>query len=75
MITADTNTASPFRDNVYIAWDASSGGSPGGGVRVATPADHGVTLIPSALTTSTAPAVELGLLLCRPGRHGLCCVE
>src|SRR6266478_6165691 len=36
MITADTNPGSALRDNVYIAWDAASGGSIGGGVRVAT---------------------------------------
>src|SRR5512136_2343209 len=30
MIAADTNPGSPFRDNVYIAWDAASGGSTGG---------------------------------------------
>jgi len=24
MITADTNLSSPFRDNIYVAWDASS---------------------------------------------------
>src|SRR5579871_6508838 len=34
MITADTSTASPFRDNVYVAWDAASGGSSNGGIRV-----------------------------------------
>jgi hypothetical protein len=27
MITADTNLKSAFRDNVYVAWDAASGGS------------------------------------------------
>ncbi|MGH9930465.1 MAG: hypothetical protein ACREA9_14735, partial [Pyrinomonadaceae bacterium] len=43
MITADQNLASPFRDNVYIAWDAASGGSIGGGVRLATSTDHGAT--------------------------------
>ncbi len=42
MITADRNAASPFRDRVYIAWDAASGGSAtGGGVLVATSADGG----------------------------------
>ena len=30
MITVDQNTGSPFRDRVYIAWDAASGGSPSG---------------------------------------------
>src|SRR6266566_4794275 len=34
MITTDTNLNSPFRDNVYIAWDAAVGGSTGGGIRV-----------------------------------------
>jgi len=44
MITADANTASPFRDNVYIAWDAASGGSAtSGGIRVATSSDHGAS--------------------------------
>jgi hypothetical protein len=44
MITADANTASPFRDNVYVAWDSASGGSAtGGGVHVATSKDHGAT--------------------------------
>src|SRR5262249_7297720 len=35
MITADTSPSSPFRDNVYIAWDAPSGAPPGGGSRAA----------------------------------------
>src|SRR5438132_1185042 len=43
MITADTNTGSPFRDNVYIAWDAAAGGSTSGGVRVGRSSDHGAT--------------------------------
>lgn len=43
MITADTNAASPFRDNVYIAWDAAAGGSTSGGVRVGASSDHGAT--------------------------------
>src|SRR5436853_4901950 len=33
IITADTNSKSPFRDNVYVAWDAASGGSISGGLR------------------------------------------
>src|SRR6185369_4782232 len=36
ILTVDTNLSSPFRDRVYIAWDAASGGSTGGGVRVAS---------------------------------------
>ncbi len=42
MITADRGGASPYRDRVYIAWDAASGGSAtGGGVLVATSSDGG----------------------------------
>ncbi|MFN2599308.1 MAG: sialidase family protein, partial [Pyrinomonadaceae bacterium] len=43
MITTDTNAGSRFRDNVYIAWDAATGGSTSGGVRVAASRDHGAT--------------------------------
>src|SRR6266849_2509495 len=43
MIAADTNLGSPFRDNVYIAWDAAVGGATGGGIRVGRSTDHGVT--------------------------------
>jgi hypothetical protein len=43
MITADANPASPFRDSVYVAWDAAVGGSTGGGVRFARSTDHGAT--------------------------------
>src|SRR4051812_42776162 len=43
MITADRNLDSPFRDNIYVAWDAASGGSSAGGIRVATSRDHGAT--------------------------------
>ncbi len=43
MITADINAASPFRDNIYIAWDAAVGGSTSGGIRVATSSDHGAS--------------------------------
>ncbi len=43
MIAADTNLGSPFRDNVYLAWDAASGGSSSGGVRFARSTDHGAS--------------------------------
>ncbi len=44
MITADTNADSPNRDNVYIAWDAATGGSAtGGGIRVGASRDQGAT--------------------------------
>ena len=42
MITADRNQDSQFRDHVYVAWDAASGGSAtGGGVLVASSSDGG----------------------------------
>jgi hypothetical protein len=43
MIAVDTNLASPFRDSVYVAWDAATGGSTGGGIRFARSTDHGAT--------------------------------
>src|SRR3954469_15864917 len=43
MIAVDTNLASPFRDSIYVAWDAATGGSTGGGVRFARSTDHGAT--------------------------------
>src|SRR5262249_59116862 len=33
MITADRSISSPFRDNIYVAWDAASGGFRAGGNR------------------------------------------
>ena len=42
MITTDRNPQSPFRDRIYAAWDAASGGSAtGGGVLVARSSDSG----------------------------------
>jgi hypothetical protein len=43
MITADTALGSPFRDNVYVAWDAASGGSTSAGIRFARSTDHGAS--------------------------------
>ncbi len=43
LITADTNPSSPFRDNVYVAWDAALGGSRSGGLRFARSTDGGAT--------------------------------
>lgn len=40
MIASDTNASSPFRDNVYVAWDAATGGSSSGGVRLGRSTDH-----------------------------------
>ena len=60
MITADTNTASPFRDNVYIAWDAASGGSTGGGIRVATSSDGGASFTITRADDPSGPGRSIG---------------
>lgn len=60
MITADTNAASVFRDNVYIAWDAASGGSIGGGVRVGTSSDHGATFSVTRADDPSGPGRSIG---------------
>ena len=60
MITADTNAGSTFRDNVYIAWDAASGGSIGGGVRVATSADHGASFSVTRADDPSGPGRSIG---------------
>lgn len=60
MITTDTNLNSPYRDNVYIAWDAASGGSTGGGVRFATSTDHGATFNVVRVDSPTGPGRSIG---------------
>ena len=60
MITADANPSSPFRDQVYIAWDAASGGSGGGGVRVARSTDHGVTFVSTRADDPKGPGRAIG---------------
>lgn len=60
MITTDTNTVSPFHDNVYIAWDAASGGSIGGGVRVASSSDHGATFSVARADDPSGPGRSIG---------------
>jgi hypothetical protein len=60
MITADQNIGSPFRDNVYIAWDAASGGSIGGGVRVATSTDHGASFSTKRADDLKGPGQSIG---------------
>ena len=67
MITADTNLKGAFRDNVYVAWDAASGGSGGGEIRVAHSADHGGAALASlARTVSNGPAGRSARALRRP---------
>jgi hypothetical protein len=60
MITADTNPASPFRDSVYVAWDAASGGSTGGGVRFARSTDHGATFTTVRVDDPRGPGRAIG---------------
>src|SRR5437763_5376328 len=60
MITADANVSSPFRDNVYIAWDAASGGSTGGGVRVARSSDRGATFTTVRADDPKGPGRAIG---------------
>src|SRR5437764_2791603 len=60
MITADANPNSPFRDNVYIAWDAASGGSTAGGIRVATSKDHGATFTVTRADDPQGPGRAIG---------------
>src|SRR5947209_10393824 len=60
MITADTNLNSPFRDNVYIAWDAAAGGSTGGGIRVASSTDHGASFSVTRADDPSGPGRSIG---------------
>src|SRR5882672_4238632 len=60
MITADTNPGSALRDNVYVAWDAASGGSIGGGVRVATSSDHGASFSVTRADDPSGPGRSIG---------------
>ena len=60
MITADANRGSRFRDNVYIAWDAASGGSSGGGVRLARSTDSGATFTTTRVDDPRGPGRAIG---------------
>jgi hypothetical protein len=61
MITADANARSPFRDNVYLAWDAASGGSAtAGGVQVAVSSDHGATFNAVRVDDPSGPGRSIG---------------
>jgi hypothetical protein len=60
MITTDTNPASALRDNVYVAWDAASGGSIGGGIRVAASSDHGATFSVTRADDPSGPGRAIG---------------
>ncbi len=60
MITADTNPSSPFRNRVYVAWDAANGGSTGGGIRVAASADGGATFTVARADNPSGPGRSIG---------------
>jgi hypothetical protein len=55
MITTDATIGSPFRDNVYLAWDAASGGSTGGGIRFARSTDHGANFEVQRIDSPSGP--------------------
>ena len=60
IIAADTNRTSPFRDSVYIAWDAAAGGSSGGGVRFGRSTDHGATFTTVRVDDPRGPGRAIG---------------
>lgn len=61
MITADANPASPFRDRVYIAWDAASGGNAiDGGIRLARSSDAGATFSVARVDDPSGPGQGIG---------------
>ena len=61
MITTDSNAGSPNRDNVYIAWDAASGGSAtGGGVRVGASRDQGASFTITRADDPKGPGRAIG---------------
>src|SRR5206468_8865109 len=60
MITTDTNPGSPFRDNVYIAWDAAIGGSSSGGIRLARSSDQGTTFTSTRVDNGNGQGLGIG---------------
>jgi hypothetical protein len=60
MVTADTNAKSPFRDSVYVAWDAAVGGGGGGGVRVGRSPDHGASFSVNRADDPQGPGKAIG---------------
>ncbi len=59
MITVDQSSG-PFRDNVYVAWDAASGGSTGGGIRVGRSTDHGASFAVNRADDPSGPGRSIG---------------
>jgi hypothetical protein len=63
MIAADTNLGSPFRDNVYLAWDAASGGSASsGGIRFARSTDHGANFSIQRIDNPSGPGRSIAAI-------------
>lgn len=60
MITTDVSSGSPFKGNVYLAWDAASGGSTGGGIRVAASSDGGSTFTTTRADDPKGPGDSIG---------------
>ncbi|MBI1788728.1 MAG: exo-alpha-sialidase [Acidobacteria bacterium] len=60
MITVDTNAGSPFKDRIYIAWDAAAGGSTSGGIRVGRSSDHGDTFMVNRADDPKGPGRSIG---------------
>jgi hypothetical protein len=60
MLTVDQNTSSPFRDRVYVAWDASFGGSPSGGIKVAHSSDFGLSYSVNRADDARGPGKGIG---------------
>src|SRR4051812_43847081 len=60
MITADKNLTSPYRDNVYLAWDAAAGGSIGSGIRFAPSTDSGTNFNVIRIDTPSGPGRSIG---------------
>ena len=60
MITADISKTSPFRDAVYVAWDAAVGGTVGGGVRVGRSFDQGASFSVGRADDPKGPGKAIG---------------
>ncbi len=60
MIASDISAASPFRDSVYVAWDASTGGSSSGGIRFARSTDSGQTFTVIRIDNPNGPGRSIG---------------
>jgi hypothetical protein len=60
MIAVDTGSRSPFKDQIYVAWDAANGGSGGGGIRVAHSSDQGATFSITRADDPHGPGRSIG---------------